>query len=189
LVEYNFTGEGDAAALLLTRLIFKNRFMKKIVQHGFLGIMSAIMAVPVLAQSNGLVGSWRLIAADKILPDGKQVTDYGTDPHGIAIFTPEGNYVVEIFRKQRVKFASGDRDKITMEEFREAFFSSSCHFGTYSLDANKSTITFNIDRSSFPNLDQTSQVRSFTLKGDTLNWQVPARADGSIPVSVFRRIQ
>lgn len=163
--------------------------MKRIVQHGFLGIMSAIISVPALAQSNPLIGSWRLIAADKILPDGKQVTDYGTDPHGIAIFTAEGNYVVEIFRNQRMKFASGDRDKGTLEEYKDALFSSSCHFGTYALDAIKSTITFNIDRSSFPNSDQTKQVRSFTLKGDTLSWRVPARPDGSIPISVFRRIQ
>jgi hypothetical protein len=41
----------------------------------------------------------------------------------------------------------------------------------------------------FTGLDQTSQMRPFTLKGDTLSWRVAARPDGSIPVSVFRRIQ
>src|SRR5260370_6870797 len=34
--------------------------------------------------------------ANKILPDGKQVSDYGVDPHGIVIFTPDGRYVVEM---------------------------------------------------------------------------------------------
>lgn len=164
--------------------------MKRIVQHGFLGIMSAIIAVPALAQSNELIGSWRLIAADKILPDGSQVTDYGPDPHGIAIFTSEGNYVVEIFRNQRMKFTSDDRGgKGTPEEYKDAVLSSSCHFGTYALDIIKHTITFNIDRATIPNSDQTTQVRPFTLKGDILSWRVAARPDGSIPVSVFRRIQ
>ena len=151
--------------------------------------MSVMITLPSLAQSNPLIGSWRLIAADKILPDARQVTDYGANPHGIAIFTAAGNYAVEIYRDQRTKFASVDRAKITLEEFREALFSTSCHFGTYAIDTNKSAITFNIDRASFPNLDETTQVRSYTLKGDTLTWRVPARPDGSIPISVFKRIQ
>ena len=163
--------------------------MKRTLQHGFLCIGIVISTVPAIAQSNRLIGSWRLIAADKILPDGSQVTDYGPDPHGIAIFTSEGNYVVEIFRNQRMKFALGDRDKGTPEEYKDALFSASCHYGTYTVDTIKSTISFHIDRASFPNQDQTTQVRSFTLKGDTLSWRVPARPDGSFPVSVFKRIQ
>lgn len=162
--------------------------MKKTL-HGFLCMVIVTIAVPAFAQSNRLIGAWRLIAADKILPDGTRVLDYGPDPHGIAIFTPTGNYVVEIFRNQRLKFASDDRTKGTMEEYGEAILSSSCHFGTYALDTLKSTISFHIDRASIPNLDQTLQVRSFTLKGDTLSWRVPARPDGTIPVSVFKRIR
>ena len=163
--------------------------MKRTLQNGFLCIAIVMVTVPALSQSNRLIGAWRLIAADKILPDGTRVIDYGHDPHGIAIFTPTGNYAVEIFRNQRMKFASDDRAKGTPEEYREAVLSSSCHFGTYALDTVKSTISFYIDRASIPNLDQTLQVRSFTLKGDTLSWRVPARSDGSIPVSVFKRIQ
>ena len=164
--------------------------MKRTLQNAFLSIVIGMITVPALAQSNRLIGSWRLIAADKILPDGTRVIDYGPDPHGIAIFTAEGNYVVEIFRNQRMKFTSDDRGgKGTPEEYREAVLSSSCHFGTYAVDTVKHTITFNIDRATIPNSDQTSQVRPFTLKGDTLSWRVPARADGSIPVSVFTRIR
>lgn len=163
--------------------------MKRTLQQSFLSVMSVMITLPSLAQSNPLIGSWRLIAADKILPDGSQVTDYGTEPHGIAIFTVAGNYAVEIYRDKRMKFASGDRATGTLEEYKDAVFSSSCHFGTYVIDADKSTITFNLDRASFPNLDQTTQVRPYTLKGDTLTWRVPARPDGSIPISVFRRIQ
>jgi hypothetical protein len=163
--------------------------MKRTFQNGFLFIVIVMATVPALAQSNPLIGSWRLIAADKILPDGTRVTDYGQNPHGIAIFTPTGNYVVEIFRDQRKKFASDDRTKGTPEEYKEAILSSSCHFGTYVFDTVRNTISFYIDRASIPNLDQTLQVRSFILKGDTLSWRVPPRPDGSIPISVFKRIQ
>ncbi|SDH18525.1 lipocalin-like domain-containing protein [Chitinophaga filiformis] len=163
--------------------------MKKVLLKSILCIMNVILAKPALAQSHQLIGSWRLIAADKILPDGKQVADYGSAPHGIAIFTTDGHYVVEIFGTERMKFATTERGKGTPEEYKNAVLNQSCHFGTYSIDSIKGTITFNIDRGTYPNQDQTLQVRPFTLKGDTLSWRVPARPDGSIPVSVFTRIR
>ena len=152
----------------------------------FLGL--AFMTMPVFSQSTLLVGSWRLTAADKILPDGSRVADYGTDPRGIAIFTADGHYVVEIFRSDRLKFASGDRAKGTPEEYKDAVLSTSCHFGTYTVDVAKGTITFHLERASYPNSDETTRVNSFALEGDQLSWHVPPRPDGSIPVSVFRRM-
>jgi hypothetical protein len=148
----------------------------------------AFMAMPAFSQSKLLVGSWRLIAANKILPDGSEVADYGTDPRGIAIFTADGHYVIEIYRSDRIKFASGDRAKGTPEEYKDASLSSSCHFGTYTVDVAKGAITFHIDRATYPNWDETTRVSTFTLEGDTLTWRVPHRPDGSTPVSVFSRM-
>ncbi|HWK08133.1 MAG TPA: lipocalin-like domain-containing protein [Puia sp.] len=158
------------------------------LKKGFFFLSLAIMTMPVFSQSKLLVGSWLLTAADKILPDGSQVADYGTAPHGIAIFTADSHYVVEIFRSDRLKFASGDRTKGTPEEYKDAILSASCHFGTYAVDVTKGTITFHTDRASYPNWDETIRVSSFTLEGDKLTWRVPPRPDGSIPVSVFSRI-
>jgi len=146
---------------------------------------------PVDAQvpaSNPFAGHWKLIAADKILPDGSRVPDYGDEPHGIAIFTSDGYFVVEVFRDVRVKFASKDRAKGTPEEYKDASLSASCSFGTYSVDPATSKVTMKIDRSTFPNSDETTQVRAYELKGGILSWKVPARPDGSIPVTVLRRI-
>jgi hypothetical protein len=64
----------------------------------------------------------------------------------------------------------------------------SCHFGTYAVDEAKGTIAFHIDRASFPDWDEATSVRTFSLEGDKLAWRVPPRPDGSIPVSVFSRI-
>jgi len=121
----------------------------------FLGL--AFMTMPVFSQSTLLVGSWRLTAADKILPDGSQVADYGTAPRGIAVFTGDGHY-------------------------------ASCHFGTYTVDVAKGTITFHTEHASYPNWDETTRTSGFTLDGDQLTWRVPPRPDGSIPVSVFTRM-
>jgi hypothetical protein len=167
--------------------LFK-KYMKRIARF-FYCMLLTTAAIPALAQNNPLVGAWRLTAADRILPDGKQVADYGASPHGIAIFTTDGHYVVEIYRDERMKFASEDRSKGTPEEYKNTVLSSSCHFGTYVIDSANNTITFNIERASYPNWDQTSQVRSFKLEGDVLSWRVPPRPDGSVPVSMFKRIQ
>jgi Lipocalin-like domain len=139
------------------------------------------------AQANSIAGTWVLTAADKLLPDGTRVPDYGSSPHGLAIFTADGYYSIQIYRAERLKFSSGDKFSGTPEEFKDASLSMSVHFGRYSVDPVKGTIAFHIDRSSVPNQDDTTQVRAYELKGDTLSWKVPARKDGSIPVTVLRR--
>lgn len=98
------------------------------------------------------------------------MSDYGADPHGIVIFTPDGRCVVEIFRSDRKKFASNDRAAGTPEEYKDAIMSTSGHFGHYVVDVEKSTISFKVDRASFPNWDDTTRVGTFTLTGGTLAW-------------------
>lgn len=141
------------------------------------------------AQSSSIVGTWSLTAAEKILPNGTHASDYGPNPHGLVIFTADGHYSVQIYRAQRLKFSSGDKLKGTAEEYKEASLGMSVHFGTYSVDPARHTITFHIDRSSFPNQDDTTQIRSYELHREELSWKVAARPDGSIPVTVVRRIQ
>jgi hypothetical protein len=55
------------------------------------------------------------------------------------------------------------------------------------VDAEKGTISFKVDRASFPNWDDTTRVTTFTLAGDTLTWRTPSRPDGSIPVTILKR--
>ncbi len=136
-----------------------------------------------------IVGTWILAAADKLLPDGTRVSDYGSAPHGLCIFTSSGYYSLQIYRAERLKFASGEKFSGTPEEYKDVSLSMSVSFGRYDVDPAKGTITFHIDRSSVPNLDGTTREEPYELKGDTLSWKVPARKDGSIPITVLRRAQ
>lgn len=144
---------------------------------------------PVTAQTTPVTGTWVLEKADKILPDGQQVADYGADPHGLVIFTADGHYSVQIYRDERMKFASGDRAKGTVEEYKDAVLGMSVHFGRYTVDSAKNTISFQIDRASFPNTDNTTRVTPFEIKGNELSWKLPPRPNGDIPVTVLRRVQ
>jgi hypothetical protein len=155
-------------------------------------LLLAILLLPSLfayAQTPSIVGTWALTGADKILPDGTRVSDFGANPHGLVIFTADGHYTVEIYRADRLKFSFSDKLKGTPEEYKDASLGMSVHFGRYTVDSVKGTISFHIDRASFPNWDDSTQVRTYEMVGDELTWKVPARPDGSIPLTVLRRIK
>src|SRR5690348_1171248 len=98
-------------------------------------VLAALLAVSLstMAREPSIVGTWILVGAEKLLPDGTRVADYGPNPHGQVIFTSDGYYSVQIYRAERLKFASGDKFKGTPEEYKEASLSSSVHFGRYSV--------------------------------------------------------
>ncbi len=156
-----------------------------------LALLATLLAVSVaaIAQEPSIVGTWTLTGADKLLPGGQRVPDYGPNPHGLVIFTADGYYSVQIYRAERLKFSSGDKFKGTPEEYKDASLSTSVHYGRYNVDPVKRTITFEIDRSSVPNLDGTTAVRAYELKGDELSWRVAARQDGSVPITTVRRVK
>jgi hypothetical protein len=144
---------------------------------------------PSAATASSLVGTWTLTAADNLQPDGSRVHAYGPSPQGILVFGADGRYTLQIFRADRMKFASGDKFHGTPEDYKDASLGMSCHFGRYTVDTAKGTITFQIERASFPNWDGAIQTRPFTLAGDELEWHVPATPDGKIPISAWRRVR
>ena len=156
-----------------------------------LSLLVALLAVSVsaIAQDTSIVGIWTLTAADKLLPDGTRVADYGPNPHGLVIFTANGYYSLQIYRAERLKFASGDKFKGTFEEYQDASLSMSVSFGRYTFDPVKHMLTFQTDRSSVPNRDDTTAVRSYELNGDDLSWKVAPRQDGSVPITTLRRVK
>jgi len=168
--------------------------IRRIARATFPTIHVSVLALVLMcclaasAQTSDIAGTWSLVRAEKLLPDGSRVSDYGESPHGLVIFTADGYYSVQIYRADHQKFVSGDKLKGSPEEYKEASLSTSSHFGRYSVDPAKHTITFHIDRATFPNWDDTTQVRAYEMNGDELSWKVPPRPDGSIPITVVRRV-
>ena len=168
-----------------------NRSLMHLVNTSLV-LLAALALHPATAtaqHTSPLVGTWTLTAADVIGPDGARTPDYGPHPRGQAIFTADGHYSVDVFRAERLQFASTDRLRGTAEEYRDATLSMSTHFGTYTVDPVKSTITLRIVSASFPNLDGSTQLRQYTLVGDALTWRNPPRPDGSVPLSSFERVR
>jgi hypothetical protein len=136
-----------------------------------------------------LAGTWTLSAADDLRPDGTRVEAYGPSPQGLLFLGEDGRYSLQIFRASRPKFAAGDKRRGTPEEFQAAVLGMSSHYGRYVVDAAQGTITFQIERASYPNWEGTEQKRPFQLKDDELSYRVPATPDGTIPISVWRRVR
>lgn len=158
------------------------------------GVMLVMLAglatrdLPGPAQEFPLHGTWTLVAADKILPGGARARDYGEDPKGRLIVDAQGRYSLQILKSERMRFAKDSKADGSADEFKSAVMGSSTHYGTITIDGKAGQLVFSIEGSSFPNWEGTVQRRQYTLEGKQLSYQVPPRADGSIPVSVWRRL-
>ena len=153
-------------------------------------ILAAVLALTALgarAAEPSLAGTWTLVAADDLHPDGSRAHGYGEAPKGRLIIDAAGRYSLQIFKSERARFASPDKKKATPAEYESAVLGSSTHFGTVSVAAD--VLTFRIDVASFPNWEGTEQKRRYELKGDELSYQVPAAPDGTVPISVWKRVR
>ncbi|MEH6419831.1 lipocalin-like domain-containing protein [Pseudomonas sp. CGJS7] len=135
-----------------------------------------------------LQGTWTLVAADKRLPNGETARDYGQNPKGRLVVDGQGRYSLQIFKSERPRFAGDNKADGSADEFKSAVMGSSTHYGSVTIDPQAGALEFSIEGSSFPNWEGTTQKRQYTLDGTELRYEVPARADGSVPISVWRRL-
>ena len=154
--------------------------------HHLLPALS-LLAFPCAAAAQttpSLAGTWTLVTAYEIRPDGSRAQNYGSDARGILMIDGAGRYSLQIFRPGRPRFAAGDKTKGTPDEYQQAVLGSSTHAGRVRLDPAQGLIIFQIELASFPNWEGTEQRRVYTMSGDTLTYQVPASASGSGTVAV-----
>ena len=127
-----------------------------------------------------LVGTWMLVSADNVFPDGRRVQVYGPEPQGILIFDAAGHYSLHIYRNGRLKFAANDKAKGSPEENQSAVQGSNTHFGRYTVNESDASITFHIDHALFPNWEGTEQKRSFRIVNGRLTYIVATPTTGGI---------
>jgi len=162
-----------------------------VVAAGALACLSAsgAQAKPPRNVPAWLVGTWTLAAADVVHPDGRRERDYGSAPIGLFMVDAQGHYSLQIVRRDRPRFASGDKAKGTPGEYSAAVIGTSTHFGTVSVDPAAHVLTFRIEAASFPNEDGTVQKRAYELTGDVLSYKVAPRPNGDVPISTWRRVR
>lgn len=131
-----------------------------------------IMAVLVLVSAGGqavaqqkslrdqIVGTWTFVVAEVVAPDGKKSFPFGETPKGILIFTADGQFAQIHVASNVPKIASNNRLIGTPEEYAAIMRRSLSVFGSYSVNEEKKTVTFNIVSSSYPNWAGEAQERS-----------------------------
>lgn len=134
-----------------------------------------------------IVGTWKYISVDNIRPDGSRAPLFGPNPKGRVTFDREGNYVLLTSRGDQPKFASGNRNQGTDDEYRAAVQGSIAHFGKYEVNEGDKTITFHIEVSTFPNWNGIDQKRPFSIRGDELKWVTPSASNGGAAEVVLQR--
>ena len=138
-----------------------------------------------------LAGTWVMDSAFETLADGTRTTTYGPHPAGLLMIDRDGRYTLQIFRRDRPGFASGDKTRGTDAEYRAAVLGSSTHFGRVRVDAARHRLVFDLEAASWPNWEGRQQVRDYRFEGGLLSYQVPASAsgNGTVATSVWRKVE
>lgn len=115
-----------------------------------------------------LLGTWRLLSFETRSADGVSSQPFGSDPSGILMYDPLGNFSVQLARAERPEFASDDMQVGSDDEIRAAYTGYAAYFGAYDVNDSDGFLTHNVDVSLYPNWQGLPQTRFFALSGGTL---------------------
>ena len=148
-----------------------------------LALNAAIAQKTKQAMKSEILGSWTLVSVENRNSDGTKNLPYDVNPKGILFFDKKGNYAIEIYKNERPKIISGDKNKCTPQENASIVQGSNAHFGEYEIDETKKIITFKIKTASFPNWEGSIQKRSYTFLNNELKYVVTNTTQGGKSVT------
>ena len=125
-----------------------------------LALSATAAAQPASSLKAQIVGTWNFVVAEVTAPDGKKSFPFGETPKGILIFTADGRFAQIHVAGDVPKIASNNRLTGTPEEYAAIMRRSLSVFGTYAVDEEKKTVTYNIVSATFPNWEGEAQTRN-----------------------------
>lgn len=156
--------------------------------HLIRSLLLLLLALPLAALAQDpLQGTWLLVAADTVQPDGSRVAQYGPQPQGLLIFDGAGRYAMQIYAAGRPPFASGDKTRGTPEEYRAVVVGSNSHFGRYSVNEAGTHVRFVTECASFANWEGHTVERDIRIDHDHLSYTVPTATNGARGEVEWRR--
>jgi hypothetical protein len=149
-----------------------------------------VLPGPTLAQTaKDLAGTWVLISS--IVEQGDNKFDnFGPNAKGVLMFDRNGRYVITFIAANLPKFASNDRTAGTADENAAIVRGAATHFGTYNVNEEDRSFTFRVEKSTFPNWDNTDQKRTIvSLTADELTYTAKVSSRGGIPTTTWKRVR
>src|SRR6267378_8417025 len=137
----------------------------------------AAVAQPAKSLREQLVGTWNFVIAEITAADGKKTLPFGDQPKGMIIFTADGHFAQVHVAGDLPKIASNNRLAGTDADNKAIVHGSLALSGSYTVDEEKKTLTFNIEASTYPNLQGLKQTRTIDrLTDDEFRNTNPAAA-------------
>ena len=127
-----------------------------------------------------LLGTWKVISWVQEFQDGGDPRpEYGKNPIGYLVFTPEGRMMAVLEGEGR-KSPQNDQDRLDL------FRSLVAYTGMYTVEADK--FTTRVDVAWHPDRRGTDQVRVFKLEGDRLYVTSPFRPNPNLGGRIARSL-
>jgi hypothetical protein len=129
-------------------------------------------------ESEDFVGTWSLESIEGRDESGKWVAlqdRFGPDPAGYLLYDSDGHMSVQIMKRNRRPFAGESRRDVSPEEAKEALLGYTAYFGTFSVDAEKGTVTHHRVGHIVPNQVAVDGTRFYHFNGDLLILTPPSR--------------
>ena len=165
---------------------------KMLKLSSFTALVLALLPGAAISQQTTLkeqlIGTWKVVSVQNVRPDGSVIQLFGPNPRGIAVFDPRGNTVIVLMRSDRPKFAAGNRDLGTPEEYRATVQGTHAYFGTYSVNEAEKTLIFHVESNTFPNQEGVDTIRFISIKGNEFRWTTPAPSVGGRSEAVWKRV-
>jgi hypothetical protein len=172
--------------------ISRRALREKIPAMALLLMVLSLCAGDAVAQQKSLkdeiVGAWKFVSSTSQRDDGSAT--WGQNPKGLLIFTDGNRFSLQIMRSDRPRYKSNTRMRGSLIENQATTRGTLSYFGTYAVSEPNRMLTFHIESSSFPNLNDTDQKRVLTLASDDLKIEnpTPSRGSGST-VQVWQRVK
>ncbi len=145
------------------------------------------MSQPLAAR---LVGHWTLVSFE-VVTGGQTEYPFGPDAVGELMYDGAGHMAVQVMKKGRPLFASGEQGGGSVEEVAAAFAGYAAYYGTFSVDERAAVVAHHVAACMFPNWVGTDQQRNALLEGDRLTLSTPMVVDGRERIyrAVWRRLK
>jgi len=151
----------------------------------------ALLAAPTIGapkakiNKSQLVGDWTLTSIN-----ATNAVVQNRPGDGYIVFERSGRFSFAVLSADVPKFASNNRNTGTADENKAAVQGSISYFGTYSVNEADGTLTFHIERCSYPNWNGTDQQRLVTgLTAQEFKYTNPMPSIGGTVEFVWKKMK
>jgi hypothetical protein len=136
-----------------------------------ISVLSLFASDVAIAQTgkDQFVGTWTLVSIRYVRPDGSAIEPFGPNAKGMLVFDGT-HFSTLVVAAGLPKFKSNNRTVGTPQEYEAISHGVVAYFGTYSVDDGAKVVTLHIERSSFPNWEETDQKRRFEFVNGELRY-------------------